>query len=71
MFLMGGNFDGWTSSRNLMENIDGQHPRPPVLAVLLEIIERENFDALLAQCQIHQYFPFKKIVLNSVYQCME
>ena len=29
------------------ENIDGQHPRLPVLAVLLEIIERENFDALL------------------------
>ena len=30
------------------DNIDGQHPRPPVLAVLLENIERENFDALLA-----------------------
>ena len=30
------------------ENIDGQHPRPPVLAVLLETIERENFDVLLA-----------------------
>ena len=30
------------------ENIDGQHLRPPVLAVLLETIERENFDGLLA-----------------------
>ena len=29
-------------------NIDGQHPRPPVLVILLEIIERESFDALLA-----------------------
>ena len=27
---------------------DGQHIRPPVLAMLLEIIERENFDTLLA-----------------------
>ena len=31
-----------------MENIDGQHLRPPVLAILLETIERENFDGLLA-----------------------
>ena len=30
------------------ENVDVQHPRPPVLPILLEIIERENFDALLA-----------------------
>ena len=30
------------------ENIDGQHLRPPVLAILLETIERENFDGLLA-----------------------
>ena len=31
------------------ENIDGQHLRPPVLAILLETstIERENFDRLL------------------------
>ena len=28
-------------------NIDRQHLRPPVLAILLEIIERENFDGLL------------------------
>ena len=26
------------------ENIDGQHLRPPVSAILLETIERENFD---------------------------
>ena len=26
------------------ENIDGQHLRPPVLAIPLETIERENFD---------------------------
>ena len=42
------------------ENIDGQHPRPPVLAILLEIIEREKFDRLLAYCQIRQYFPLSK-----------
>ena len=30
------------------ENIDRQHLRPPVLAILLETIERENFDGLLA-----------------------
>ena len=30
------------------ENTDGQYPRQPVLAPLLDIIERENFDALLA-----------------------
>ena len=28
------------------ENIDGQHLRPPVLAILLETIERENSDGL-------------------------
>ena len=31
-----------------MENVDRQHPRPPVLAILLETVERENSDALLA-----------------------
>ena len=46
-----------------MKNIDGQHPRPPVLAILLETIERENFDASLAYCQICQYvlYPVKKL----------
>ena len=29
------------------ENIDGQHLGPPVLAMLLETTERENFDGLL------------------------
>ena len=29
------------------ENIDRQHLRPPVLAILLETIERENFDGLI------------------------
>ena len=29
------------------KNIDGQHLRPPVLAILLETIERENYDELL------------------------
>ena len=29
------------------KNIGGQHPRPPVLAILLEFIEREIFDTLL------------------------
>ena len=41
-------FDRCTTLRNLTENIDGQHPRSPVLAILLEIIERGNFDTLLA-----------------------
>ena len=30
------------------ENVDRQHPRPAVLVTLLEIIERESFDTLLA-----------------------
>ena len=30
------------------ENIDRHHPRPPVLVILLETIERENLDALIA-----------------------
>ena len=30
------------------ENIDGQYPRPPVLAILLETVEREVFDGSLA-----------------------
>ena len=29
------------------QKIDGQHLRPPVLAILLETIERENFDKFL------------------------
>ena len=34
--------------RNMMgENIDRQHLKPPVLAILLETIERENFDGSL------------------------
>ena len=42
-FLMA-NIDGFTPLRNLTGKIDGQHLRPPVLAVLLETIEREKFD---------------------------
>ena len=34
------------------ENIDGQHLRPPVLTILLDIIERENFDILLESVNI-------------------
>ena len=44
-FLMGLNI---LTDENLTVNIDGQHLRPPVLAILLETIERENFDGLLA-----------------------
>ena len=29
------------------ENIDRQHLRPPILAILLETIEKEDFDGLL------------------------
>ena len=42
---MGQNIDRCTSLRI---NIDGQHLRPPVLAILVETIEKENFDGLLA-----------------------
>ena len=46
--LTGLYIDGYTSLRNLIgKNIDRQHLRPPVLAILLETIEREIFDALL------------------------
>ena len=39
------NFDGCLEiSRG---NIDRQHLRPPVLAILLETIERENFSSLV------------------------
>ena len=48
-FFDRGNIDVCISLRNMMgKNIDGQHLRPPVLAMLLETIERENFDGLLA-----------------------
>ena len=40
-----------------MENIDGEHLRPLVLAILLEPIERE----ILMDCyQIYQYFSPSK-----------
>ena len=42
---MGQNTDGCTLLR---KNIDGQHLRPPVLAILVETIERKKFDGLLA-----------------------
>ena len=41
-FDWGRNIDGWTSSRNLMEKIltgSMTHPRPSILAILLEIIK--------------------------------
>ena len=41
------------------ENTDGQHLRPPVLAILLKTIEREN----LTERQICQYFPHQNITL--------
>ena len=45
-------------------NIDGQHLRPPVLAILLETIERENFDrlfntALYAELGVTSFFVNK------------
>ena len=39
------------------ENIDGQHLRPPVLAILLETIEREKFASLASNPSI---FPPSK-----------
>ena len=44
------------------ENIDGQHLRPPVLAILLETIEGKN----LMDCQIHQYFPGKNCTVQTI-----
>ena len=49
-----------------MKNIDRQHLRPPVLAMLLETIERENFDGLLTYVAPNpSIFPHQKIVLYS------
>ena len=42
------------------ENIDRQHLRPPVLATLLETIERENLNRLLSLHQVCQCFPPSK-----------
>ena len=44
-FLMKQNTDGCIEK---FDKIDRHHIRPPVLAILLETIERENFDGLLA-----------------------
>ena len=40
--------------------IDGRHLRPPVLAILLETIERENFDGNAKSINICQ-----KVMLNT------
>ena len=48
----------------LWENIDGEHPRPPVLAILPKIIERENFDALLRSLASNlSIFPHKNCAI--------
>ena len=55
-FLMWQNIDGCTSLRNLMGNIDGQHFRPLVSAILnlLETNEREILmDCLLSAKSVH------------------
>ena len=46
------------------ENIDGQHLRPPVLAILLGTIERENFERSVKSTNI---VPHQKIALYSSY----
>ena len=38
------------------KTIDRQHPRPPVLTILLEFIEREIFDTLLRTVQLTTKF---------------
>ena len=45
-FLIGQNIDRYIYfiEKSDRENIDGQHLRPPVLAIPLETIEREKFD---------------------------
>ena len=48
------------------ENIDGQHPRPSVLVILLETIEKENFDGLLAWWQIHLMLSLVKKLCYAV-----
>ena len=46
------------------ENIDGHHLRPPGLAILLETIERENFDELLRSLAPNpSIFTLSRIVL--------
>ena len=41
------------------ENIDRQYPRPPVLAILLETIERE----ILTDCWLSVVFFYQKFIL--------
>ena len=54
--MTGQNIDGMHFIEKFdRENIDGQHLRPPALAILLETTEKENFD-----CQIHHYFALSK-----------
>ena len=45
-----------------VKNIDGQHPRPLVLAILLETIERESFDGLLAFTNYIKILPHQKLL---------
>ena len=52
-----GNINGYISLRNLWENIDREHLRLPVLAVLLEM---EN-----CECQSHQYYLSKHVHVHA------
>ena len=58
--LMGQNIDRCSSFRNDSENIDIQHLRPPVLAILLEVetVERNDFDGCTKSVNI---FPIKTL----------
>ena len=56
-----------TVQHNLLtgENIDGQHLRPPVLAILLETIERKNCTTISVNI-----FPHQKIALQDLHNIM-
>ena len=62
--------DGCNSLRNLIGNVDRQHRRPLVLAILLEEKLLAYVVAYIVATKIHQHFHQSKIVLNlCMYVC--
>ena len=62
-------FDGFIEKFD-KENIDGQHPRPPVLAMLLETIEREIFMYCYLSVKSVNSLPSKNCAIQCVYVCV-
>ena len=51
------------------ENIDGQHLRPPVLAILLESIEKEGLlNIFLSKICAIRYITVHPLVIHSCHQ---